>query len=220
MIRFLNIIALIAVIGSATWAYSVKYETILIAEKLRKRETELQRERGAIAILKAEWHLLNRPERLQQLAKPEQGMQQLTARQVVSAADVPTVTPGETDRIEDLLTGSIPTPDSAHKTAKAAKGTTPSATANALPPKPKTITATKTVTATKTTTGTKAAASKTTATVKSSAALKAAPPTPARAGAPIRLTPPAPVGASPEPATRSASREDNPLTGFLKKLIR
>ena len=69
MIRFLNFLALAAVIGTATWAYSVKYETILVAEKLKKRQTELRHERDAISVLEAEWQLLNRPARLATLAK-------------------------------------------------------------------------------------------------------------------------------------------------------
>lgn len=201
MIRFLNILALAALIGSATWAYSVKYETILVAEKLRKREAELQRERDAIAILKAEWQLLNRPERLQFLAKPEAGMQPMSARQVVEAKDVP-VAPVKTDKIDDLLTGSISTPDSSAKAPKSTKGTTTASVSptGAIRPKPMTTTpAAKPGEAKKTPEKAKTSAKNAT-------------------GAPSRLTPPAPVGASaPPPATRN---ESGGLTGFLKKLIR
>lgn len=201
MIRFLNVLALVALIGSATWAYSVKYETILVAEKLRKREAELQRERDAIAILKAEWHLLNRPERLQLLAKPEIGMQPMSARQVVEAKDVP-IAPVRTDKIDDLLTGSISTPDSASKTTKSTKGTTTASVAlpGAARPKPAT-----------TTPAAKPGQAKKTPD-------KAKTPPKVATGAPSRLTPPAPVG---NPAQPPAQRsESGGLTGFLKKLIR
>lgn len=111
MIKTLNVLALAALIGSATMAYSVKYETILVSEKLRKRESELTREKDAIAILKAEWQLLNRPERLQKLAVPEAGVQALSGRQIVRAADIPQGKP-EGDKLanalDGLLTGSIP----------------------------------------------------------------------------------------------------------------
>lgn len=113
MIKTLNVLALAALIGSATMAYSVKYETILVAEKLKKRESELVREKDAIAILKAEWQLLNRPERLQKLAAPEAGVQALSARQIVRANDIPQAKP-EGDKLanalDGLLTGSIPEP--------------------------------------------------------------------------------------------------------------
>lgn len=211
MIRLLNLLALIAVISSATWAYSVKYETILVAETLRKREAELNRERDAVSILQAEWHLLNRPERLQALAKPEAGMGTVSAKQIVKPADIPQATPGKADAIDSLLTGSIPTPDSAKKTATKSSGTTPSAA-------PKSGKATTPASAN--------ATGKTTAQAKSSTLAKAANPakssSPTKAASgPIRLTPPAKVGPQ-APAVAASSPEpksSNPLTGFLKKLI-
>lgn len=106
MMRTLNILAIATLIGSATAAYSVKYETILVAEKLKKREAELRREKDAIAVLEAEWQILNRPSRLQALAPPEPGIQQLSARQVVRPADVPQ-RGAEADPLDSVLTGSI-----------------------------------------------------------------------------------------------------------------
>lgn len=198
MIRFLNILALIAMIGSATWAYSVKYETILVAEKLHKREAELGRERDAIAILQAEWQLLNRPLRLQALAAPEAGMRPISARQVVHPADVPQSAPDNDNKLEALLTGSIPTPDSAHKSATKSGNMPSRPTGRAATPSGTAKVAAKSTGQTKTASGTRA---------------------------PIRLVPPAKVGpqsgveaaAAPAPENAAAS---NPLTGFLKKLIR
>lgn len=121
MIRFLNLLALLALIGSATAAYTVKYETILVAETLRKREAELQRERDGVAILKAEWQLLNRPARMQALV-PAETLQPVSMRQIVRPTDIPQ-RGAEDDKIEDLLTGSIPTPSATKK----ATGRTPAA---------------------------------------------------------------------------------------------
>lgn len=200
MIRFLNILALIAVIGSATWAYSVKYETILVAEKLRKREVELGRERDAVMILQAEWQVLNRPVRLQALAAPEGGMQSISARQVALPADIPLSMPNSGDKLDALLTGSIPTPDSARKSATRS-GTTPSTSstttkASTRPPGAARTTA-RTTARTQTTPGSQV---------------------------PLRLVPPAKIG--PQPKTEAAApvaenaAASNPLAGFLKKLLR
>ena len=205
MIRFLNILALVTLIGSATWAYSVKYETILVAEKLRKREAELQRERDAIAILKADWHLLNRPERLQLLAKPEAGMQPMSARQVVEARDVP-VAPARTDKIDDLLTGSITTSEKAPKATKSTKGTTTASITSAGPARPKPAT---------TTPAAKPGQARKTPDKKTPD--KAKPQPKVASGAPARLAPPAPIG-NPAPASPPRSQGGG-LTGFLKKLI-
>ncbi|PPD15385.1 MAG: hypothetical protein CTY25_06460 [Methylobacterium sp.] len=146
MMRTLNILAIATLIGSATAAYSVKYETILVAEKLKKREAELRREKDAIAVLEAEWQILNRPTRLQALAPPEPGMQQLSARQIVRPGDVPQRGP-DADPLDSMLTGSIdlkpapkpPTPKPATTPAKVqGTATTPSSTSRPGSPKPAT----------------------------------------------------------------------------------
>ncbi|MCZ8183010.1 MAG: hypothetical protein O9322_08575 [Beijerinckiaceae bacterium] len=209
MIRLLNLLALVAVIASATWAYSVKYETILVAEKLRKREAELQRERDATAILQAEWHLLNRPARMQALKKPESGLQSVSARQIVRPGDIPERPAEAPDALDSLLTGSIPpvTPDPQRRTARTGANTpaaTPRPAANGATPLPATPVRPR-------------------ATVTTVPAPKAAT-RPVAQAAPVRIVPPARVG--PTPATRDvppapvapAPREGG-LTGFLKRLV-
>jgi hypothetical protein len=118
MIRTLNVMAILALIGSATMLYQVKYETILVNEKLRQAEAALVKEKDAIAVLKAEWELLNRPARLAMLAQPEPGMQTLTVRQIARATDIPKALP-EQDKIgaalDGLMTGSIPAADAQKK---------------------------------------------------------------------------------------------------------
>lgn len=177
MMRTLNILAIATLIGSATAAYSVKYETILVAEKLKKREAELRREKDAIAVLEAEWQILNRPTRLQALAPPEPGMQQLSARQIVRPGDVPQRGP-EADPLDSMLTGSIdlkpapkpPTPKPVTTPAKApGTATTPSSTSRPGSPKP--------------------------ATTPQKNAANATATRPA-AGAPLVLRPPAPLGST------------------------
>ncbi|TVR10664.1 MAG: hypothetical protein EA385_02955 [Salinarimonadaceae bacterium] len=68
MIRFVNILAVASVIASAVYAYSIKYESIVHAEQLARVRAEIATERDAIAVLRAEWALLNRPDRVQALA--------------------------------------------------------------------------------------------------------------------------------------------------------
>ena len=221
MIRLFNLLALVALIATATWAYSVKYETILLAEKLRKREAELQRERDAVAILQAEWHLLNRPTRMQALKRPDLGLQSVSAKQIVRPGDIPERPPEAPDGLDNLLTGSLPpvTPDPARKAAKA-PGTTPAVTprpagtgATPLPATPVRPRATAAVNP--------AARTATTGTTAPKANAR---PQPAQA-APVRLVPPARVGtpattATPAPATAAAPPpREGGLTGFLKRLV-
>ena len=138
MMRTFNILAIATLIGSATAAYSVKYETILVAEKLKKRQAELLREKDAIAVLKAEWQILNRPTRLQALAPPEAGMQQLSARQILRAGDVPQ-RGAEVDPLESMLTGSIDAkPATTPVMTQARPATTPSTPSRPAAPRPAT----------------------------------------------------------------------------------
>jgi hypothetical protein len=65
VIRFLHLIAIAGLIGSAVYAYSIKYDTLYQAGQVAKLKSQLGREREAVAVLKAEWQLLTRPDRLQ-----------------------------------------------------------------------------------------------------------------------------------------------------------
>ncbi|HEY5798206.1 MAG TPA: hypothetical protein VIU82_24655, partial [Bosea sp. (in: a-proteobacteria)] len=61
MIKLLHVVAIGALVSSALYAYTIKYETTLEAEQLQKIRMKAQREKDAIAVLKAEWQYLNRP---------------------------------------------------------------------------------------------------------------------------------------------------------------
>ena len=89
MIKLLHVIAIGALVSSAVYAYSIKYETTLAAEQLQKMRAKTQRERDAIAVLKAEWQFLNRPDRIQTLADRHLDLQAFNATQVVKASEIP-----------------------------------------------------------------------------------------------------------------------------------
>jgi hypothetical protein len=201
MIRLLNALALVALIASATWAYSVKYETILVAEKLKRHEAELQRERDAVVVLQAEWQMLNRAPRLQALAKPEVGMAIVSARQIARPQDIPQLMTSSSDKIDSLLTGTISPPDAPRKTNR---------TATPLPMTPRPASqAGKSVTP--------SANSSTRAGLILSKSASARPLAGRVTGDPVKLVPPARLGqVRSAPDAQPAS---NPLTGFLKRLI-
>ena len=89
MLRFLNVVAVAALIGSAVFAYSVKYETILYAEQILKTRHLIAAEQDGIERLRAEWSILTRPDRLAALAGHGLGLQKLSLEQIVSASDLP-----------------------------------------------------------------------------------------------------------------------------------
>lgn len=111
MIKLLHLVAIGALVSSAFYAYTIKYETTLEAEQLQKIRMKAQRERDAIAVLKAEWQFLNRPDRLQALADRHLDLQPISVTQVVRMSDVPNRGP-KVDaigrKLEDLGLG-VPT---------------------------------------------------------------------------------------------------------------
>ena len=111
MLRLLNILAVLGLIGTAAWAYSIKYETIYYAEQVKKLEKRLDRERDAVAVLRAEWQHVNKPMRLQVLADRHLQLQALQATQITLPGDLP-ARPKEQDvlgdKLDQLLTGSVP----------------------------------------------------------------------------------------------------------------
>ncbi|KAF2989475.1 hypothetical protein OGR47_13225 [Methylocystis sp. MJC1] len=90
MLRLLNILAVAALISSAVYAYTIKYQTAYRLEQITKTKLEIKAERDAIAVLRAEWAYMTRPERLQPLADkylPE--LKPLQVSQLVPAAALP-----------------------------------------------------------------------------------------------------------------------------------
>lgn len=89
MIRLLHIIAITALIASAGYAYSIKYEALSFAEQLAKLKNKVQKERDIIAVLRAEWQLLNRPDRLQAAADRHLDLQVMQIRQLARLSELP-----------------------------------------------------------------------------------------------------------------------------------
>ncbi len=89
MLRILNVLAVAVLIGSAVYAYSVKYETILYAEQIIKTRHLIAEEQDGTEKLKAEWAILTRPDRLASLADHGLGLQKLSLDQIVQPADLP-----------------------------------------------------------------------------------------------------------------------------------
>lgn len=89
MIRILNVVAVLALIGSAIYAYLIKYETIFHGERIVKLKHEIKAEQDQIATLRAEWSHLTRPERVQALADKFLDLQPLGLRQIVSLDALP-----------------------------------------------------------------------------------------------------------------------------------
>jgi cell division protein FtsL len=89
VIRLLHIIAITALIASAAWAYTIKYDTLYYVEQVAKLKSKVQRERDIIAVLQAEWQYLDRPDRLQEAADQHLDLQPLKIQQLARLSDLP-----------------------------------------------------------------------------------------------------------------------------------
>ncbi|WP_196240233.1 cell division protein FtsL [Alsobacter soli] len=89
MRRFLHLAAILALIGSALYAYRIKYDTIRLTEQAAKLRNQIGREREAIAVLRAEWQFLNKPDRLQALAEAYTDTQPASVQQIAKWSDIP-----------------------------------------------------------------------------------------------------------------------------------
>ena len=121
MVRWLNVMAVLALLGSAVYAYRIKYETIFFAEQIVKLKNQNQREREAIAVMQAEWANLTRPTRIQSLSDQHLDLKQLTVDQIVQVTDLPNQPPRQdsiAQKLELLGLGDMTsTPRDARNTA-------------------------------------------------------------------------------------------------------
>lgn len=69
MLRFVNICLVLGLVALAYVIYQVKYEARSLDERLVVLHKEIEEERDALAVARAGWSLLNRPERIERLAK-------------------------------------------------------------------------------------------------------------------------------------------------------
>jgi len=68
MLRFVNICLVLGLVAIAYVIYQVKYEARALDERIVVLHKEIEEERDALAVARAEWSLLNRPERIERLA--------------------------------------------------------------------------------------------------------------------------------------------------------
>ena len=102
MIRLLNLLAVIGLIASAVYAYSIKYDTLYQAGQVSKLKSGLHKERQAIAVLRAEWQLLTRPDRLQGAVARHLQLEPIGTEHLARLSDLPN-RPERGDEIGRLL---------------------------------------------------------------------------------------------------------------------
>lgn len=89
MIRVINLLLVMAVVGLSVGLYDIKYRAEGADRHARQLEQRIAKEQDAIRVLRAEWSYLNQPERLQELAARYSALKPLTAAQIGTFEDVP-----------------------------------------------------------------------------------------------------------------------------------
>ncbi len=122
MLRILNVLVVCALIAAAAYVYRIKFESTRQAEQVAKLRSEIRKERDTIAILRAEWARLDRPDRIETLAKRHLNLKPVEVKQFDHLDNLPErppqlVPPGTADPIgaviesfadTEVLNGTLP----------------------------------------------------------------------------------------------------------------
>ena len=129
MLRFVNICLVLGLVALAYVIYQVKYEARALDEEIATLGKEIEAERDALAVLRAEWSLLNRPERIERLAQKYLKLAPAKPRSARHPRQ------GDGSRFRPRSAGGCRAAPAAAVTAKAAKpaGKAPAAVASAAP---------------------------------------------------------------------------------------
>lgn len=77
MNRLMNVGLVLLMIGGVATVYDMKFQGTEAKKGLAQLEADIAQERAKIALLRAEWSLLNQPQRLEQLARDKSNIFQL-----------------------------------------------------------------------------------------------------------------------------------------------
>ncbi len=113
MLRFVNICLVLGLVALAYGIYQVKYEARGLDADIASLGKKIDEERDSIAVLRAEWSLLNRPERIERLAQKYLKLAPAKPFQLVTLAAV-------TDRDFDHSRLEVAAPAPEAKSAKTA----------------------------------------------------------------------------------------------------
>jgi cell division protein FtsL len=118
MLRFVNICLVLGLVALAYVIYQVKYEARALDEDIASLNKEIDTERDSLAVLRAEWSLLNRPERIERLAEKYLKLAPIKPHQLVT---LDTVTDRDFSRPRDEVAATTPAPAAAQGSKPAPK---------------------------------------------------------------------------------------------------
>jgi len=84
MLRFVNICLVLGLVALAYVIYQVKYEARALDEEIASLNKDIDAERDSLDVLRAEWSLPNRPERIERLDQKYMKLAPAQPRQLVT----------------------------------------------------------------------------------------------------------------------------------------
>jgi cell division protein FtsL len=96
MLRFINICLVVALVALAYVIYEGKYQARALDEDIAGLRKDIETEQDAVSVLRAEWSLLNRPERIERLAEKHLKLGPARPQQLVT---LDTVSDSDFDRV-------------------------------------------------------------------------------------------------------------------------
>ena len=115
MLRFVNICLILGLVALACVIYQLKYESRGLDAEIALLGKRIDEERDALAVLRAEWSLLNRPERIERLAQKYLKLAPAKPSQLLT---VDTVSDRDFDRTRAEIAAAAAVPAPAAKPSK------------------------------------------------------------------------------------------------------
>lgn len=108
--RIFNFVLLAAMIIGAAVVYDMKHKAEMAADRVAHLQSEIAKEKDAIALLRAEWSLLTQPSRLQDVVDKYADhfkLQPFSPSQIASIDDIPLKPVGPPQPATDVIAGQI-----------------------------------------------------------------------------------------------------------------
>jgi len=113
MIRWLQVVSVVAAAGSAVFVFQVKYRAEAVAQHATQLQRELDEEKETQSLLEAEWSLLIQPARVQDLTERHHDvlkLEPLDPRQITRIENLPMRPTGPAPADEAALSAILEAP--------------------------------------------------------------------------------------------------------------
>jgi hypothetical protein len=114
MMRWVQVVSVVAAAGAAVFVFQVKYRAEAVAERAARLQRELDQEKETQSLLAAEWSLLIQPARVQELAERHREilkLQPLDPEQITHFEKLPMRSTGPAPDDEAALSAILEAPE-------------------------------------------------------------------------------------------------------------